>query len=351
MITKQVPYSIMSTIKSDREKQSSSAWRYKYFGILFLTIQQASMPLMARSARYRNEKDVFFTSVNVLIMDLIKLFMSAAIIISNEKSIAGFFRLCIIEIFGDPVETLKICVPSFIYMVQNNLYYIALSNLESTTFCVLYQMKILTTAIMLRFVLSKPLSRVQWMALVILIIGVADVQMQYQPPNDANKVEQRPWVGFAAVFTMCFTSAVAGVYMEKALKQSSSSVWMQNVRLALFGIGMSCCFIVYQDYTEIKQYGMFRGFDFLVWVMTFTNSVGGLLISIVMKYADNILKAYAQSVAIVGAALGSWLLFDFVPNTLFLLGMIFVIVSICMYTMFPSRPKQERKIKFWEEKC
>lgn len=40
--------------------------------------------------------------------------------------------------------------------------------------------------------------------------------------------------------------------------------------------------------------GMFRGFDCLVWIMTITNSIGGLLISIVIKYADNILKAFAQ---------------------------------------------------------
>lgn len=52
------------------------------------------MPLMARSARYRNEDDVFFTSVNVLIMDLIKLCLSSAIIISNEKSVAGYVSDC-----------------------------------------------------------------------------------------------------------------------------------------------------------------------------------------------------------------------------------------------------------------
>lgn len=33
-------------------------------------------------------------------------------------------------------ETLKICVPSVIYMLQNNLYYLAMSNLEPTTYCV-----------------------------------------------------------------------------------------------------------------------------------------------------------------------------------------------------------------------
>ncbi|KAI6240367.1 UDP-galactose translocator [Aphelenchoides fujianensis] len=94
---------------------------------------------------------------------------------------------------------------------------------------------------------------------------------------------------------------------------------------------------------------MFKGFDTLVWVMTFTNSAGGLLISIVMKYADNIMKAYAQSVAIVGAALGSWLLFDFVPNFLFLVGMSLVIASICLYTLFPAgkKPTMMKEVKLW----
>jgi hypothetical protein len=51
-----------------------------------------------------------------------------------------------------------------------------------------------------------------------LILGVADVQMQYQPPKDSNKVEQHPWVGFAAVLTMCLTSAVAGKFNKKIYK-------------------------------------------------------------------------------------------------------------------------------------
>ncbi|KAK6037072.1 Nucleotide-sugar transporter [Cooperia oncophora] len=38
---------------------------------------------------------------------------------------------------------------------------------------------------------------------------------------------------------MCFTSAFAGVYLEKMLKESTTSVWMQNIRLALIGIPIS----------------------------------------------------------------------------------------------------------------
>jgi len=69
---------------------------------------------------------------------------------------------------------------------------------------------------------------------------------------------------------------------------------MQNIRLALFALPTSVGSILYKDLEEIGENGMLVGFDTLVWVLTFTNSLGGLLIAVVIKYADNILKAYAQ---------------------------------------------------------
>lgn len=106
-------------------------------------------------------------------------------------------------------ETAKICLPALIYTLQNNLYYIALSHLEATTFCVswsrhhclhlsflvifvyvgqralpyaaalkhrtfqiAYQMKIFTTALLMYIVLGKRLSYKQWIALALLVIGI-----------------------------------------------------------------------------------------------------------------------------------------------------------------------------------
>lgn len=47
-----------------------------------------------------------------------------------------------------PVEIVKVAVPSVIYIFQNNLLYFALSNLDSTVFQVVYQIKIITTGLM-----------------------------------------------------------------------------------------------------------------------------------------------------------------------------------------------------------
>lgn len=80
---------------------------------------------------------------------------------------------------------------------------------------------------------------------------------------------------------------------------------------------------------------MFRGFDILVWILTAVNSIGGLLIALVMKYADNILKGYAQSMSIIGAAVGSIFLFNFSPNFMFLFGTANVILSIILYSKYP----------------
>ena len=79
----------------------------------------------------------------------------------------------------------QVGIPSFIYLVQNNLLYVAAGNLDVATYQITYQLKILTTAIFSVFMLNKKLIRLQWFSLVILVAGVAMVQL-----SDAKETAQ-----------------------------------------------------------------------------------------------------------------------------------------------------------------
>ena len=69
------------------------------------------------------------------------------------------------------LDTLKVAVPAFIYVIQNNLLYIAVENLPAATFQVSYQIKILTTAIFSITMIGKDINRRQWLSLLLHFVG------------------------------------------------------------------------------------------------------------------------------------------------------------------------------------
>ncbi len=75
------------------------------------------------------------------------------------------------------MELLKLAIPSGLYTIQNNLLYVALSNLDAATYQITYQFKILTTAMFMVFMLNKRITGKQWLALIILITGIVFVQV------------------------------------------------------------------------------------------------------------------------------------------------------------------------------
>ena len=51
-----------------------------------------------------------------------------------SESIGGLYYILKDEIFGKPKEFSKILVPAFLYTVQNNLLFLALTNLDAATY-------------------------------------------------------------------------------------------------------------------------------------------------------------------------------------------------------------------------
>ena len=147
-------------------------------------------------------------------------------------------------------------VPSAVYLIQNNLLYVAASNLDVATYQITYQLKILTTAMFAVTMLNKKLISTQWLSLFILIAGVAMVQLSdvKESKSSANVAEQSKVVGFTAALSACCLSGFAGVYFEKILKGSDVSVWMRNVQLALLSVPMGLITSYVSDGAKVDKY-------------------------------------------------------------------------------------------------
>lgn len=69
------------------------------------------------------------------------------IFFQSGRSFKVLFDEMYLHLWKSPGEVAKVSVPSFLYVIQNNLLYLALSNLDAATYQVCYQLKILTTAV------------------------------------------------------------------------------------------------------------------------------------------------------------------------------------------------------------
>jgi len=202
--------------------------------------------------------------------------------------------------------------------------------------------------------LRKQLTGLQWVSLVLLFLGVAAVNVQANAPSPSSSVAkqviegatalvtarpksavvQRPLVGFIAVVTACCLSGFAGVYFEKILKSTPQSIYVRNIQLGVVGMVLGLGAVYVTDGKKVSAHGFFFGYDIAVWSVIMLHAFGGIVIAVVIKYADNILKGFASSAAIIISCIVSMYIFDFELSTLFIIGAGLVIIATYMYSKF-----------------
>lgn len=307
----------------------------KYVSLVVLTIQNAALGLSMRYARTRDVPHMFSSPAAVLMAEVVKLIICVGLVIQESGNVQKGCRSMYAVVILNFKDTLRVCVPSFLYIIQNNLLYVSASNLDAATYQVTYQMKLLTTAFFAVLVLKRKLKKWQWLALGLLASGVALVQLSSSSGGSKDTEGQSRVLGFSAALAACFISGFAGIYFEKVLKESDISVWMRNVQLSLLSLPFGTITYVIK---EGSMNDLLKGFDGFVWYLVVLQAAGGLIVAVVVKYADNILKGFATSVAIVISCVVSMYLFDFHLTVQFACGTALVMGSIFLYGYVPKKP-------------
>ncbi|XP_014779820.1 UDP-galactose translocator isoform X1 [Octopus bimaculoides] len=335
---------IVNDVASDKEiksvdslatpKTTESPKTMKYISLISLTLQNALLALVMRYVRTR-PGDLFMSTTAVIMSEILKFVTCLVFIFIQEGSVSNWLRHLNENIIKQPIDCMKVSIPSLVYTLQNNLLYVAVSNLDAATYQVTYQLKILTTAMFSVFMLNKKLSRMQWISLVILFMGVSFVQLQpTSSTKSAASTTQQPLKGLVAVIISCIMSGFAGVYFEKILKGTKPNLWLRNVQLGFLGTIIGLITMEIKDGFQVKEKGFFFGYDWVVWLAICLQSFGGLLVAVVVKYADNILKGFATSAAIIISCIVSIYFFDFQLTIQFVTGASLVICSVYMYSKY-----------------
>eukprot|EP00039_Didymoeca_costata_P019991 m.339652 g.339652 ORF g.339652 m.339652 type:complete len:349 (-) comp18899_c0_seq1:23-1069(-) len=321
---------------------------YRYIALVLLMVQTSAVILTMRYSLTKSGAHYVKTSA-VVMSEVFKVVASVGLLWYERKGtfakLIGYLRHEMIDKWRDAV---LLSVPACLYTLQNNLLFIALANLDGTTYQVTYQLKIFTAAIFSVILLGRQLDAIKWVALFLLMAGVSLVQLHSGDDKPkAHPTQGSTALGLTAVILACCTSGFAGVYFEKILKGAKVSVWMRNVQLGLFSVILGMGGVIYNDFETVKQDGFFQGYTSVVWVVVTLQGVGGLVIAAVIKYADNILKSFATSLSIIATGLISYFFMaDFEMSMNFAGGTCLVMMATFLYgsgkeLIFGAQPKKK----------
>jgi len=280
----------------------SSSGFLSFVSLCALIFQNSALVLLMKHS-YRNEAHHYSTPSVVAISESLKFFLCLLYVVRNRG------HNCAIDAILTVSRQPHLALPCILYMLQNNLLFLAVHSLPVSTYVVCSQGKVLTSAFFSYILLGTHLDKRRILALAFLTIGMVSMQV---PSNRGDNVvqpgESGRLVGLLCVFLANLTSGFAGVFLEKIYKSdttSSASVWVKNMQLALLSAPLACIAALIKDREVFRSVGFFHGYDEIVIGIVILQAAGGLIVAVVMRYASTILKCFAISISICLCALVS----------------------------------------------
>ncbi|KAL0918965.1 hypothetical protein M5K25_011018 [Dendrobium thyrsiflorum] len=203
--------------------------------------------------------------------------------------------------------------------------------------------EVLVIALLLKMIMKRRFSVIQWEALALLLIGICVNQLRSF--QGGTTVLGLPIATGAYMYTLIFVTvpSLASVYNEYALKsQFDTSIYLQN--LFLYGYGAIFNFLAIVGTAIFKGPGSFdilQGHSRATMFLICNNAAQGILSSFFFKYADTILKKYSSSVATIFTGIASAALFGHTLTINFILGISIVFISMHQFFSPLAKIKDE----------
>ncbi|XP_052482926.1 CMP-sialic acid transporter 2 isoform X3 [Gossypium raimondii] len=238
-----------------------------------------------------------------------------------------------------------LAVPALLYAINNYLKFIMQLYFNPATVKMLSNLKVLVIAILLKMIMKRRFSIIQWEALALLLIGISINQLRSLPEGTTSF--GLPVATGAYLYTLIFVTvpSLASVFNEYALKsQFETSIYHQN--LFLYGYGAIFNFLAILGTAIFKgpnSLDILQGHSKATVLLIYNNAAQGILSSFFFKYADTILKKYSSTIATIFTGIASAVLFGHTLTINFVLGISVVIISMHQFFSALSEVKDEKQ--------
>ncbi|CAH7689362.1 nucleotide-sugar transporter, partial [Phakopsora pachyrhizi] len=217
--------------------------------------------------------------------------------------------------------------------LQNHLLYFSLSNSEPSIYLILSQSKVLTTALFSFLICGRRINLIQSISLVTLTIGISLVKIfDNNRPSDLNPVDRsvgsqldaeevlsgidhtsRSFLTLISILISSTCSGLAGTLFERFLKanrydskDSNSgsdggvSIWVRNLQLSLPTLMINYSILKYTRENKHPEKNLSTDHNSNERIILIIyNSLGGILVSMIVDRFDSTVKTFATSLSII----------------------------------------------------
>eukprot|EP00979_Chaetoceros_neogracilis_P003188 scaffold549_cov278-Chaetoceros_neogracile.AAC.4 len=303
--------------KSNCNNNNTSTFnRQAIFYMVLLTIQFGCQPML--TAKY-TPKTVCRSTI-IIVQESFKFIIASTMLFtSGAKNKEQAFQHWTIP------SWLQIAfVPAFLYTIQNQAALLAYQNLNGVTYNVLNQTKTMSAALCCYLIMGRKQSRVQVVALLLLLVSALIIEdiisidyiINYMQGKSSTETAagqshlststslgmgpKHVTHGVAPVLLASFLSGLAGAISQKNLQSASGQAsggrnpYLFSAELCVASLALLFVSLIFShDGRMIQQEGFFHGWTGQTLIPIVTNSVGGIVVGLVTKYAGSVRKGFA----------------------------------------------------------
>eukprot|EP00002_Diphylleia_rotans_P009995 TRINITY_DN20382_c0_g1_i1.p1 TRINITY_DN20382_c0_g1~~TRINITY_DN20382_c0_g1_i1.p1 ORF type:complete len:403 (+),score=87.46 TRINITY_DN20382_c0_g1_i1:66-1274(+) len=227
-----------------------------------------------------------------------------------------------------------------LYFINNHIQFTLFLTVDPASINLFKSCTIFTTAILLRVMANRLIGTLQWCCIALQVFGM--IVAQHDPCESKGRFLIDDYM---ALLLLVFIASLSSMWNESLIKNYKIDLAIQNMSLYVFGFIFNFFGYILDSTTLHPGYTFFQGYNFSTFIVVLMNSVVGVVITAVYKYADAITKTIAYAFTTCLLLMISSVFYGMEMNISIVCGCLVVYVSTYIYFVNGSKDLDEYKQK------